>query len=198
MKVIIAILTIFIVWGFINSPDEVSLGSGILVDEEPIQIPIQPASNVTFDEFTISKIAEFKLKAKVLAKKNYRFGKEAKLSPTDLVLGWNKMSDQSIVDQIKISQSGRWYYWKVDSFPIPRKEIQTNSANMHLIPSNDLVRHELKRIRKGDIVQITGSLVNVSDKGSWYWNSSTTREDTGNGACEIILVDSLYIITDQT
>ncbi len=54
----------------------------------------------------------------------------------------------------------------------------------------------MAKIREGDIVEISGSLVNVkSISDGWYWNSSQTREDTGSGACELIFVKSLNITT---
>ncbi len=67
---------------------------------------------------------------------------------------------------------------------------------MHLIPANDSVERIMAKIREGDIVEISGSLVNVkSISDGWYWNSSQTREDTGSGACELIFVKSLNITT---
>ena len=46
------------------------------------------------------------------------------------------MSDEAVIDQIEISQSGRWYRWHSDALLIPKLEIQTHSANMHLIPAD--------------------------------------------------------------
>ena len=57
--------------------------------------------------------------------------------PEDLALGWGRMSDSDVLAKIDITQSGRFYYWHVDDFPIPRREIETSSANMHMIPSDD-------------------------------------------------------------
>jgi len=132
-----------------------------------------------------------------LSKENYYLGRGADLSPVDLALGWGKMSDESVLDDVKITQSGRFYYWRVESFPIPRKEIETHSANMHLVPANDLVKRTLKQVRKGEIVRISGSLINIKADDGWYWPSSKTRNDVGNGACELIWVESIYIIQKE-
>lgn len=118
------------------------------------------------------------------------------LSPTDLALGRGNMSDETILDQIEISQSGRFYRWRVESFPLPRREIETSSANMHLIPANDAVNSMIKEIRNGDIIELSGSLVDVvADDDDWRWISSQNRNDTGKGACELIWVKSLQIVT---
>ncbi len=83
----------------------------------------------------------------------------------------------------------------VESFPIPRREIETHSANMHPIPANDGVRRVLDGVRQGEIVEITGSLVNVAANDiDWRWASSLTRDDTGAGACELVLVEQLAVV----
>ncbi len=195
-KTLLLLVVIASLWKLYNYSGEVSLGPGVMVPEIPRQQEINSAISFGFREYNITEVAEFTVRAKVLAKKNYRIGREADLSPIDLALGWGNMSDESVLENIKISQSGRFYRWQVESFPIPRREIETQSANMHLIPGNDSVERAMAKIRKGDIVEISGSLVNVkSISDGWYWNSSQTREDTGRGACELIFVKSLEINT---
>ncbi|WP_211233692.1 hypothetical protein [Zooshikella ganghwensis] len=105
------------------------------------------------------------------------------------------MSDESVINNITFSQSNRWYYWRTDAFPIPRREIETSSANMHMIPANEFVEDALKSVKKGDIIQLVGSLVNVDANDGWRWRSSMTRTDTGGGSCELIWVENLSIVT---
>lgn len=167
-----------------------------MVREMPLQQDIDSPSSYRIDNYAIKPVASFSLKAKVLAKKNYSADRGAELSPTDLALGWGKMSDEAVLEKIQISQSSRFYYWRVKSFPIPRREIERNSANMHLIPANDLIKKAIARVRPGDIISLSGSLVNATSlTDGWRWQSSQTRNDTGAGACELIFVESLRIIT---
>jgi len=195
-KIIILLLIAGAAWKFYNYTGSVSLGPGIMAGEVPQQERLSSPISHILDDYIINEISTFNIKAKVLAKKNYHTGRESDLSPTDLALGWGNMSDESILEQIEISQSGRFYYWNVESFPIPRKEIETHSANMHLIPADKSVEREIGKIRNGDIIEISGSLVNVTAQDdNWRWKSSQTRNDTGMGACELILVKSLYIVT---
>lgn len=196
-KIILLLAVLFICIKLFSSGDSVSLGDGIKVAEAPLQEKITNLSQRQIDEYTVSEVATFKIKAKVLAKRNYYIGRESDLSPVDLALGWQKMSDESVLEKIKISQSGRFYYWRVKEFPIPRHEIETQSANMHLIPESGTVRRALKRIEVGDIVSFSGSLVNVDADDGWRWRSSLTRADTGNGACEVILVKDFQIVTSE-
>lgn len=195
-KLILVLLAVVIGWKLLNYSGEVSYGPGVMAPDEPQQDALDPPVSFKLDQFTVTKVADFRIKAKVLSKEGYYLGREADLSPTDLALGWGKVSDESIIEQIQISQSGRFYRWRVDSFPIPRREIETQSANMHLIPANDYVANTIDDVRKGDIVEFSGSLVNaVSDEDGWRWTTSLTRNDTGNGACELIWVESFRIVT---
>lgn len=183
-------------WHFYSRVDQVVLGPGVMVEEAPYQASSVSPQSHRIDDYVITEFADFSIRAKVLSKENYYLDREADLAPVDLALGWGNMSDESILDSIEISQSGRFYYWQVKSFPIPRREIESSSANMHLIPADEDVASEIKKIRNGDIIELSGSLVNVnSTSDDWRWQSSQTRNDTGNGACELIWVDSLQIIT---
>jgi hypothetical protein len=172
----------------------VELSPGVHAPEDPDQ---GSTSTTPFrhGDYTVEPLASFELKAKVLSRKDYYLDREAEISPVDLALGWGPMSDQTVVDQIEISQRSRWYHWKVDQWPIPRREIEINSANMHMIPANDMVENELKKTRKGDIIELSGKLVKVSASDGWRWKSSLTRNDTGGGACELIFVEKFRVIT---
>ena len=195
-KILFLLLVIAMGWKFCSDSDQVSLGPGILAGEAPHQKSIGSSVNRKFGDYSIKELMKFSIKAKVLSKKNYYSGREADLSPTDLALGWGKMSDEDILDKIKISQSNRFYRWSVESFHISRNEIETHSANMHLIPANDSVASDIDSVRAGEIIEISGSLVEViSDNDGWRWKSSLTRNDTGKGACELILVESIHIAT---
>jgi hypothetical protein len=62
---------------------------------------------------------------------------------------------------------------------------------MHVIPANDDVARALSRVREGDRLRMDGWLVEVDAPDGWTWRSSTTREDSGDGACEVVYACSL-------
>lgn len=195
MKKLLFLIIAIVVWKLFTFESRVTLGPGVMVKEEPQQKSINTPTSHSVNNHTINEVATFDIKAKVLSKKNYSSGRESNFSPTDLALGWGNMSDESILEQIEIRQARRFYFWRVESFPIPRKEIETHSANIHIIPFNDSVKSGIKGIRKGDVIEMSGSLVNVTSNDGWSWKSSQTRNDTGNGACELFLVKSVRVIT---
>jgi hypothetical protein len=79
------------------------------------------------------------------------------------------------------------------NLPVARQVIETQSANMHMIPADAEIESRLKFIRPGNMVHLKGILVEVVSKEGWRWKRSLTRNDTGGGACELILVESLYV-----
>jgi hypothetical protein len=167
-------------------------GNGIIASQQPIQVSSNSGETI-LNGYKITPLESFKIEARVLAAEHYSFGREADVSPVDLALGWGSMSDEAVLSKIKISQSNRFYYWHVDEFPIPRREIETQSANMHMIPADAQIEKTLKSIRPGQIVKLSGDLVQVNASDGWYWKSSLTREDTGAGACEVIYVKSVIV-----
>ena len=165
---------------------------GVLVSADPLQTPLEAnPPPLAKHGYQITPLQTFSLDARVLGKERYRFDQGAAIAPLDLALGWGRMSDQAVLDAFDISQSGRFYFWHVKQFPIPRREIETHSANMHMIPATEEIERRLLRIRVGQIVTLSGYLVEVRGANGWHWRSSLTREDTGPGACELVWVDRL-------
>ncbi len=172
-----------------------SFSSALSLSAAPIQRPINTGGNrYRFGDYTITPLASFQVEAKVLSAKGYRLGREADLSPVDLALGWGPMADDAVLNQIEISQGGRWYRWRTAAFPIPRQRIESSSANMHLIPTSAEIASALHEADEGDVVRLLGYLVEVTSEDGWRWRSSLSRNDTGSGACELILVDKLLIL----
>jgi hypothetical protein len=167
---------------------------GILVAEQPIQRNMSLPKNWQKEEFNIVALAEFHIKARVLSTNFFWSGKEKEISPVDFALGWGPMSDQAVLDYINISQRNRWYYWEANPFPIPVEQISLNSANMHIIPSNDLIEDLLDEVYKGCLIEMKGYLVEVTGEKGWRWKSSLRRDDTGGGSCELVYVEELKII----
>lgn len=173
---------------------EIEQADGVLVREQPKQVGLDTNKTISLNGYTLSPQAYFDISARVLSRKNYYLGREADLSPVDFALGWGQMSDQRILDKFEISQSNRFYFWRLNDYPIARKEIIRSSANMHMIPATKFVEEGLRAVRKGHIIRIKGFLVNVDASDGWRWRTSTRRDDTGNGACELIWVEEVEVI----
>lgn len=170
---------------------------GILAPGIPLQAE---AGGSVFgkDDYILTRRARFDITARVLGSERYRLGREARLSPVDLALGWGVMSDSALLNHLKISQSGRWYHWRYENaLPVAEAQVSASSSNMHMIPATRRVGRALKKLRVGDIVTLEGYLVDVDHPSGWHWRTSLSRDDTGAGACEIVYVEFISVDTPR-
>ena len=105
----------------------------------------------TLEGAKLTPLAGFSVEARVLGVENYWFDDGAKYAPTDLALGWGRMRDPAVLDQLSFSQDSRFfhYYWR-SAPPIPPAEITRSASNMHIIPSTPDVAHALNDVEPGD------------------------------------------------
>ena len=187
-------LVVFGAWNFWSSRS-IERAPGVIAINEPEQSgPLSNPPRFSKKSYTLTALARFSLQARVLGTERYHFDRETDLAPVDLALGWGPMSDSGVLSKISIDQGGRYYNWHVREFPIPRREIEINSANMHLIPATSAVEAQIKNARVGHIVRLSGYLVEVLGDDGWRWVSSLTREDTGASACELIWVEQIELL----
>ena len=62
-----------------------------------------------------------------------------------------------------------------------------------LSPADENVKARLLKVRKGEIVNLKGYLINVKHQDGWTWRSSLTREDSGAGSCELMWVSEVAV-----
>ena len=195
MRKILIIASIILILQFVVFREKkVEYGPGVMVPSVPVQVKIEEDISFRYKSFNIIPMATIDMTAKILSKKNYYFDEEANLCPIDIAVGWGNMSDESVLKNIDITQSNRWYYWSTENSEIARREIQRSSANMHLIPSNDSIMDAIKNTGTGNIVILGGMLVTAIMDNGRRWSSSLTRVDTGADSCELIWVENYEIL----
>jgi hypothetical protein len=165
---------------------------GPIAPADPQQADAEGAQVTTLGRWRIKPRARYDITARILSREDYHFDLLADLIPEDLALGWGPMSDNRVLRAFKITQGARFYSWMPkQDLPIPRQDVIEHSANTHVIPADSAVRRQLKRLRVGQVVHLTGFLVDaVRDDGA-YINTSLTRSDTGAGSCEVVLVEQV-------
>lgn len=165
--------------------------TGRAVSVPPRQTTAELPKPWTRDGVTFEPLARFAMRGVVLSRERYRYDPEAALAPVDLALGWGRMSEAAVVNALTITQDHRWYeYTWRRAPPIPEEEIARSSANMHLIPADDTVRAAVLAVRRHDLVEFEGYLVQVTSPG-WRWRSSLSRDDAGGHSCEVVWVEHL-------
>jgi hypothetical protein len=193
-KGLVAMALLILVLVYFFYPEMVvTYPAGITAPDQPKQTNITQTMEWNLNEFGFKALADYQIKARVLSRNNFSVGKESEISPFDLALGWGPMSDQSIIDKIDISQSNRWYRWKAEILPLPKREISLNSANVHIIPKDEIVEKNFDKVYKGSLIEMKGYLVEVTTSDGWRWRSSLKRDDTAGGSCELFWVEDLDV-----
>jgi hypothetical protein len=86
-----------------------------------------------------------------------------------------------------------WFSW-------PNEEVgnrfhMTQLSNTHVLIDDEAIKQELMKSEPGDQIRLKGVLAEYSNPRSGFFRStSTTRIDTGNGACETIYVTDFEIV----
>ncbi|TCO43322.1 hypothetical protein EV148_101746 [Dokdonella fugitiva] len=170
----------------------VAHAAGVLVDSAPRQTdPVDPTP-LRHGDYLLQPLADFTIEARVLSREDYRFDEGASLSPTDLALGWGRMSDSAVIDKLDIRQSVRFFTWHWrDAQALAPAEVVRSATNLHAIPADAAIARALARVRVGEIVELRGRLVEASRADGWHWRSSLSRDDSGAGACELMLVEAI-------
>ncbi len=175
--------------------DPISTDSDPIQDVLPIKKPFTIEKSV--GSFTIQPQARYLISARVVGSESYSQGWESSLSPVDLALVWGQLADSKFDRYISYNQRSRWYYYRYSAdTPVDNTYIICHSCNNHLIPSTENIRRAVKTIRKNDLVKIEGYLVNIRGKvgkTDVWWNTSTSRADSGDHSCEIIYVEKIRI-----
>ena len=157
----------------------------------PEQVNLSNATPIPHGDYLLEPVAEYRIEARVLVRELYHWTSGADLSPMDLGLGWGPMSDSAVLDHLELANRGRFLSWRAEQLPLPHAAINRNASNTHIIPAEDWIEDDLRRLRPGQVVRLEGYLVNARRSDGWRWPTSTTRDDTGDGACELMLVQAV-------
>lgn len=199
------LLLLFLIKGFTNTLNTESNTEKINIDLANIPPPEQYNTfggvevEINGGTADITYVAEYVLCGRVVDVQLYGGSSIAdKLSPKDIGVAWGFLASDESKSKVKWTSSGnRFLYWNVSDGSWYQANggenaMTTHHSNNHLIPANDDVEKLVKKIKKDDYVQVSGYLVKIywtNDEGRWFkWNSSTVRNDDGDGACEIIYV----------
>ena len=148
-------------------------------------------------DISITQKAAYTVRGIVTGRENYYSGWNSLVSPADVALCWGKLAENGMYRRLKWSQGNRWYFWHAgDDFGYNNDFVALHSSNNHIIPATPNLAKAVKVLKEGNIVEMTGHLVDVSavkKSESYRWNSSVSTTDKGDGSCEIIYLTRLKV-----
>lgn len=178
---------------------------------EPIQTNIENPELIKFHkdgyDFTLTPFFDYEMNALVVNRFDYTWFSLQRTDsafPLDLCVTWGKnIESGAYLDRsLHFRQDGRFCYanWSYAS-GFDWGEVSNN----HLVIKDDVLQKKAFSISEGDQVRIRGKLVSVEAKNAdgqlekyesslSKWSTSTTRGDSGAGACEVIYVEELEIL----
>ena len=155
---------------------------------------VQADGAYAYRGYSITPLEPFQLTGRILSTHSYRSGREAELSPIDLAVGWDEMAKPDNIAQLNISQRNRWMYWKAKRLPLPRRQLESSMANVHIIPASAGVAEQVQTLAPGTLVTLDGDLVQVIADDGWRWRSSLSRTDTGARSCEVLWLTRVQVL----
>jgi hypothetical protein len=205
MKALVALLVLMALgaggWWLYRRPHSQEAEAPVDVSAEPLQEAVDPPLVETVErgghKFTLEKFFRYQVSGEVVSATSYDLTWTNDFFDVDLGLVWGpQLAD--LKHRYHFFQDGRWLFWRADG-PVSdadRDYVTSHSGNEHLIPAegNANLSKAIRWIRPKDRVRVSGYLVRIKDeRGKVVALSSTSRHDTGGGACEIVWVDEVQI-----
>lgn len=177
------------------------------LNHPPLQTPLRSEQIKPFvvrlqgHRYFVTPKFNYKLKGLVVSKSNsqsWRNISHAKwgdyFNIGDLCIVWG--------ENVKIRDFNDFDFWNGDWTCYVRTNSSVAWANFkmnqlsnnHILPATPDVEKQFKSIRIGDQIEFSGELVSYSIDNGPERETSISREDTGNGACEVIHVRSISVI----
>ncbi len=76
----------------------------------------------------------------------------------------------------------------------PSNAFQQDYVHEKIIRSTKAIAAQCKSLHTGELVHLSGLLVEATGDDAGTWRSSLSRTDSGNGACELVWVEELHQI----
>ena len=174
------------------------------IEHEPRQTP---TSRAPFSiewrgvQYRVEPVYEYELTGMIVSYRHHdpetsRMHRRANdhLNMADLCVVWGDTAQSPYLDRLKFwngiftcnvqtSDRAAW-----ESFDM------TELSNNHLLSADQDIRERVQDVRIGDQIYVRGVLASYGSGGGSKRGTSTTRTDTGDGACETIFIDEFEIV----
>lgn len=168
-----------------------------LAVKEPAQSPVTALPTPkTFGatEVNLTARAKFAITAWVVATDDDFDDGYQDVVPRDVSLAWGPVGNPDILGSMRFHLARRYVSVRWDGdMPLDSKTVMRHLANHHLIPSTPELAEYLAHVKEGDLLELDGYLVDIEKKGMPVMRTSLSRDDVGNGACEIVYVERAEI-----
>lgn len=173
-----------------------------VLEQPPRQAPAsrQPfAVEVNDVRYAVRPLYEYELHGLVVSRRNHdgdfmlhRLWNDH-LNVADLCVVWGSNARSLDLRAFDFRNGEFTCYVETRSTAAWRRFAPDALSNNHLLAADDDVRAAIRAAQVGDQVHFRGWLVEYANADGFHRGSSTTRDDTGNGACETVYVQSFRV-----
>lgn len=173
------------------------------INQEPTQSP-NDASAITLDfkdvNYTVEPEYNYDIYGLVVSYRHHSGNRmlhkrwNDHLNMADLCLVWGTNATQLNLNTLEFWSGQFTCNVKTSDADTWRQFDLYKLSNNHLISSDNGIRDKIHDVKIGDRVHIQGKLASYFANGQKIRGTSTTRNDTGNGACETIYVENFTIV----
>lgn len=176
------------------------------VEAEPVQEPVskEPFTTEVNDvEYLIRPLYHYELTGLVVSFKRFSqdYGLHKRwndfINIADVCVVWGSNTTEVDLNAFSFSNGEFTCRFATGDETAWRSFDKHRLSNNHLIADSARVRARIDDLEVGDQIRIEGWLSEYGEPGGPFRKTSTTRTDTGNGACETIYVADMEILASM-
>lgn len=194
----ISLAVILIICYFLWEQRPVKYGPGIVAESEPRIEKITFSRPIETKNYIITPRYEIEGTVRVIAQKNYWFDEMRHISPTDLIIAWDRMSNDELLSKMLININERSYSVQMAKPPFMRSNIHDYLIMAHSIPSSELIHEKLVSLRRGQLISFSGYIVDVENRTVDKWISPVRDGFPAQRSPQWIWFEELFIEEPDT
>ena len=118
------------------------------------------------------------------------------LNVVDFCMVWGANAADGAYEKMSFSSGQFVCYIETDDATAAQPQYIRALSNNHLLTEDAAIARQLRKVRIGDQIRISGQLASYSHDAGFAFTrgTSTTRDDSGNGACETVFVRGVDVL----
>jgi len=186
---IIVLIFCYLLW----EQRPVRYGPGVVAESKPDIAGIDFPNPIETNNFIITPKFEIEGKVRVIAKNRYWFEDMSHVSPFDLLLSWDRMSDEDLLTRMLVQIDNRSYHVQMTKPPYQRGNIHEHLLMTHTIPATEIIQDKISSLRRGQLVSFSGYVVDIENRLGDKWVSPVHDGLPANRSSQWVWVESITL-----
>ena len=186
---IIVLILCYLLW----EQRPVRYGSGVIADSRPDIVSIDFPNPIETENFVITPKFEISGNVRVIAKNRYWFEDMSHISPVDLLLSWDRMSDEDLLKRMLVTINDRSYHVQMTKPPYQRGNIHEHLMMTHTIPATEKIQEKISSLRRGQLISFSGYIVDIENRLGNQWVSPVRDNLPSNRSSHWLWIENLTL-----